>query len=121
MTKHKGRYLSKKEIEVPKTIKVGGHTIRIEIVDSIDKGDLAGHYIYNADKIILARRVKVEKVLIEASAQSMIAVLYHEVLHAIDFIYNSGILAEDVIDRLSEGWYQVIRDNPLIFKKGGDD
>ena len=38
----------------------------------------------------------------------------HEMLHAIDCIYNSNKMEEDVINRLSQGLYQVLKDNKLL-------
>ena len=43
-------------------------------------------------------------------------VFLHELLHAIDFVYCGETLTEKQIAQMSKGLYQVIKDNPEIFK-----
>jgi len=107
-------------MHIPKTVKVGGHITEIELVNTIDNGKTSGMYIYRQDKILLAKKVSIDdsKKLIVVNKASMYATFLHELQHAIDFVYNSDGLPENKIDRLSEGLYQVIVDNPSIFEKG---
>lgn len=35
----------------------------------------------------------------------------HEILHAVDKNYNNGSLSEKALSRLSQGLYQVLKDN----------
>ncbi len=35
----------------------------------------------------------------------------HEIVHCVDVNYNRHSLSEEAVDRLSEGLYQVLKDN----------
>ena len=92
-------------MKIPDKLKVGGTVYDIEICDCIsDEPD--GLFVYNKSKIIVVRR---------ESEQAMKQTFFHELFHAIDCAYNGGNLEEDVIERLSQGMYQVVKDNPSIF------
>lgn len=47
----------------------------------------------------------------DAPPQVKYKVLIHEMMHGIDAQYNGGTLDEAVIDRLAQGFSQVLRDN----------
>jgi len=87
------------------TIQIGGHEITVIVKESIiDEGGntLCGIY-----------REREGVILISKQAGAMMAeTLIHEVMHAVDTIYNNGKLDEDTIDALSQGWLQIL--------KGGD-
>ena len=41
-------------------------------------------------------------------------IFIHELLHAIDYVYNANKFKDDdTIERLSQGLYQVLKDNKL--------
>jgi hypothetical protein len=42
------------------------------------------------------------------------AIFLHELLHAVDNVYNAHGLEEEVVHRLAEGLYQVLNDNGLL-------
>jgi len=87
------------------TITIGGHSIQIIRTDSIiDEGGGALHGVWRPREgcIYISRQ--------SGSLQGQ--TLIHELMHAIDDIYNNGKLDEDTIDALAQGLYQVL--------KGGD-
>ena len=107
------------EMKLPKKIKVGGHWIDVKTRPSLDNGNTSGYYLYRTNLILLADKVIEDpdsKKLLTPSVQSKQITFLHELIHAIDFIYNSNSLSEKEIDRLSEGIYQVLKDNPDVFK-----
>jgi hypothetical protein len=59
---------------------------------------------------------------LERHNQSILQTFIHEVLHAIDNVYNGGVMTtwdkgEESIDQLAEGILQVIYDNPEIWEE----
>jgi hypothetical protein len=45
-------------------------------------------------------------------AKSTLEVIFiHEILHAVDTVYNNDSLSGDAINHLAEGLYQVLKDN----------
>ena len=45
-------------------------------------------------------------------AKSTLEVIFiHEILHAVDIVYNNDSLNEDAINHFAEGLYQVLKDN----------
>ena len=84
------------------TIQLGGHTIEIELVDSLldDNGNvLYGHYREREGKILLSKQ-----------AGSLLGqTLVHEITHAIDTVFNNGQLSEETVDALAQGFYQLLK------------
>ena len=106
-------------MNIPKTVKVGGHVIVVEFVDTLNDGKLAGQFLYRNIKILLAKRVRHsadEELLDEVAPKILEVTFLHELLHAVDFIYNTYGSSEKTIDHFSEGWFQVIEDNPDMFR-----
>jgi len=91
-------------MRIPKTVKIGGYTYKV-IIRVIDKHEKA---IGRGDNNML-------EILIEKNIpnQKQEEVFIHEVLHAIDYVYNSLALKEGEVERLSEGLYQVFKDNKI--------
>ena len=106
-------------MQIPPTVKVAGHVLNVSILPFIDGGDSEGEYESGLSTIFIAERTMSGDKVIQQTAQVKDACFIHELLHAIDDIYNNAALPEEQIHRLSEGLYQVIIDNPLIFTKGG--
>ena len=95
-------------------IKIGGHEITVIVKESIiDEGGNALNGFY---------REREGVILISRQAGAMMAeTLIHEVMHAVDTIFNNGKLDEDTIDALAQGWLQVLKGRD-VFKalKGGE-
>ena len=106
-------------MHIPKTVKVAGHILDVSLPPFIDGGDSEGEYESGLSTLFIAERTMSGEKAINQTAQVKDACFIHELLHAIDDVYNNAALPEEQIHRLSEGLYQVIIDNPLIFTKGG--
>lgn len=100
------------EIEIPKSIKVGGKTYSILYPYVFtERTDLRGQTCSDTLEIKISDQLKTgEKFHTENIQETFI----HEVLHAVDIIYNSNKLEEDEITRLGEGLFQVLKDNDFI-------
>ena len=96
-------------MKIPDKLKVAGHTYKVKWDD---KGLVKQHLVGNANndfkEILLCRHYKSKR----ARAKSELEETFlHEVLHVIDRHYNNDSLTEKVIGRLSQGLYQVLKDN----------
>lgn len=91
-------------MRIPEKIKIGGLDYTVETVNEID-GDCVGKIYYQDLKI------KVEN----SQPDFMALTFWHEILHAIN-----GEMKETDIEFLAQALYQVIKDNPHMFKEGGD-
>lgn len=89
-------------------IKCAGHTFKMYYpCNSINKEKLVGEIIFPINKIKIANKshgYKRTKSEIEES-------IMHEITHMIDRYYNSDGLNEKQVVRLSQGLYQVLKDN----------
>lgn len=92
-------------MNIPNKLKVGGLTYSIEIANSIDDEDCAA--FIDIQKL----KIKVEK----ADPAAMQHNFIHEMIHAI----NSEI-PEETVEYMAMLLYQIIVDNPLLFKGGGE-
>jgi hypothetical protein len=91
---------------IPPTIKIGGITYKIqfcELGESLEP-DVGGQM--SADKCLIR--------ILKGDPQFMDECFLHELFHAI----NIG-LKEETVEFLAQSLYQIIVDNPSIFK-GGD-
>lgn len=94
---------------IPKSVKVGGKTYKVEITDRLDFGaaNCAGEIIY--DKLIIR--------ILPNPEQEMHGVLLHEIVHAI--LQNLGYRDHDEqkVDELANALHALIVDNPGIFER----
>ena len=99
-------------MKIPDKIKIGGHWVNVVRVESFDGHDgMAGQAKHTKMEILLA-----EKCYGDEQAESNVAVgLLHEIVHHVDSLYQTG-LKERQVDTLSEGLFQVLRDNELDFR-----
>jgi hypothetical protein len=105
-------------MKIPETIKVAGHDYKVFFDDKfLAKEHQFGQCDFVTQKIRLAKHAYKEP----RAKSDIIRTLYHEILHAIDGHYNNYALPEKVVDRLSNGLYQVLTDNFTVKlkKKGG--
>ena len=95
-------------MKIPDKIKVAGHEYKIIWDDKyLTNEGYVGLSIHNQLLIYMCKRYrgkKLSKTVIEET-------LLHEILHCVDTMYNNHSLGEETVDRLSEGLYQVLRDN----------
>lgn len=90
-------------MKIPKSLKIGGLTYKIEEVDEVDDGDSAGKIVGTKQLIQIGH----------ATNDYMKLTLVHEILHAIN-----AEVKESEIEFLAQALYQVIKDNPELFKGG---
>jgi len=95
-------------MKIPNKIKIGGFYYKVEKRKSNDKEKNSNNWgiTYHSDKLILIDK--------DINEQQQIQTFFHEILHCIDVIYNSRQLTEESIERLSQGIYQVLKDNRLL-------
>lgn len=89
-------------LTIPKEVKVGGLTYKVEIVKEIDD-NCVGKIFYKEQKI---------KIL-QAEADFMALTFMHEVLHAMNAEVN-----EIHTEFMAQALCQLLKDNPTIFRGG---
>lgn len=106
-------------MKIPESLKVGGMLIKIfyptePIIFKDEKGEdtqVDGKILVSTGEMHLANKNMKEN---NAYTEDYIGqVFIHEVLHAIDYVYNSDSLPEAEIERLAQGLYQVLKDNHI--------
>ena len=99
-------------MKIPKTLKVAGHNYKVFFDDKfLAKEGLLGQCDFISQKIRLCKKFKGQ-----VRAKSDIGRTFvHEIIHTIDAHYNNYALTEKEVDRLSNGLYQVLKDNKLKF------
>jgi hypothetical protein len=103
-------------MKIPSRIKVAGRTIKVRVVDFVDGGNNCGHTDVDEGIILIARKTKTKNVVNILAKEGVEQTFIHELQHCIENTYNGHVLSEANNTRLSEGWYQVIKDNPEVFK-----
>ena len=95
-------------MKIPDKLKVAGHVYDIVFDDErLSNEDCIGLVNHNGLRIYLAKNHRGVKLGKSVSEENLL----HEILHTIDVCYNNHSLDEKTIDRLSEGLYQVLKDN----------
>lgn len=89
---------------IPKTIKVGGLTYDVEIVEKMDDDTAVGKTYFQDLKIKIGK----------ANPDFMEQVFMHELIHTIN-----GEIPEMECEFLAMSLYQIVKDNPQIFEGGG--
>jgi hypothetical protein len=96
-------------MKIPESVKIGGTIFAIKQEDApfVSGGEVADGCITYGDAEI---RLWTNRDLSQAAHD-----LFHEILHAINNDYRLH-LGEDEIERLASGVFQVLVDNPDLFK-----
>ena len=98
-------------MRIPKKVKVGGHWYKVHIGYIFkERFDRSG----DTDSDIKEIRIAKETLGVPLPKSQVEQVFIHEILHAIDWVYNSDELEEKQIKRLAEGLYQVLKDNKML-------
>lgn len=99
-------------MNIPDKVKVGGYWYEIrkgyqftEQADLLGQADHDGLVIRLSDKDATGR---------DMPEQKKEEVFIHEILHCIDAVYNSAKLDEEIVERIAEGLYQVLKDMEVI-------
>jgi len=94
-------------MKIPKTLQIGGKTYSIITGYKFkERSDLVGYCDTALQQILLsATDGQGNKAHVEHIGETF----FHEVLHAIDAVYNAGKLEEETVSGLSEGLFQVFK------------
>jgi len=96
---------------IPDKVKIGGIVYDVKFVDCVDKTDLHvdGTIVYSSQEILLKKN---------PGKDYTNMVFLHEVVHG---IFNSCSLEQDenIVKRLAEALYQVLKDNDIRFGQEG--
>ena len=102
-------------MRLPKKVKIAGHTYKVIYPYKFkgkEKGIL-GQCVYNQSII---RIIDKDRWGCKLSASRSQQILLHEILHAINCHYNNYRLKEEDVERIAEGIYQVLKDNPKLLR-----
>lgn len=97
-------------MNIPNKVKVAGITYKVIKNHPFNGESYAGQAVHTEAEIRLGERVDGKKY----DKQKIEETFIHEILHCIDSVYNSQGLDEGTIDRLSQGVYQVFKDNSIF-------
>ena len=95
-------------MKIPDKINVAAQVYKIEWNDEwLSNEGYVGFSFHNKLLVFLCKIFRGEKL-----AKSIIEeTLLHEIIHMVDVNYNNHSLDEKTVDRLSQGLYQVLKDN----------
>ena len=98
-------------MKIPKTLKVGGFNYKVIQGYKFKEKELAGQADHRSLEIRLSSIDPGGNKYAQAKIEEC---FLHELLHAVDCVYNCNKLDEDTVDRLSNGLYQVLKDNKIL-------
>ena len=98
--------------KLPERLKIGGHWYEISQVANLEyeRG-------MRADISHIPKIIQIDAAAPTGDSRTS-EILLHEIIHGVNWVYNDNALDEETVSRLTEGLYQVFRDNELYF---GDD
>ncbi len=96
-------------MRIPESIKVGGFTYQIEIVEGLWRE--TGNW---GECIHPLSLIKLDASMV---GQELSYCFLHEVLHAIDMVFTNRILDESCVSGISQGFHQVFGDMGIIFER----
>ncbi len=98
-------------MKIPNQVKVGGMKYKVLKKYKFIETELAGQTIHTQNEIKLNYFNMNNQ---RFNQQKIDECFIHEIIHAIDCVYNGDKLQEEVVDRLSQGIYQVFTDNKIF-------
>ena len=90
-------------MKIPKTLKIGGHTVKV-VQEKLRGEPFNGCWEANKNQITID---------VELAQSQKESVLIHEVLHVLNSTLGSG-MGHNFMDSLAEQIYQVLIDNKLL-------
>lgn len=98
-------------MNIPQTVKVGGFIFKIiRNYKFRERTDCDGQADYDLLEIRLKDTDQSNNELPQDKKEE---IFLHELLHCINDIYNNGKIPEEEIKRISQGLFQVFKDNKL--------
>jgi len=104
-------------MKIPSKVKVGGRDYQIFYPHKFTDSAHPHYGLHDAGGQTI-KISQIDEFGAKRNPQSIIHTFIHEVLHAVDNVYNGGRLTvwehgEETIDQLAEGIMQFVRDNDL--------
>ncbi len=101
------------EIKIPSTIKIGGFDYEIIINQQSDQElDNNNHW---GEHSSAKRWIRLHS---KAKGQELTNTMIHEILHAVDSVFNNRMLTENETELLANGLHQVLEQLGIRFVKG---
>ena len=98
------------EVEIPKTIKVGGYDYTIQVTPDVDIDlESRGHFGEHST----ARRCL--RIRSQCLPQEISDTFLHETIHAVDSVYSYAKLSDEQVEALSHGLLQVLEQLGIRF------
>ena len=92
--------------------KIGGHWYKVIFPYKFkERTDIDGQC---DNSLLEIRLIATDGMGNEIPMSKVIEIFCHEVLHAIDAVYNAGKLENDTVARLGNGLYQFLNDNGFL-------
>ena len=96
-------------MKIPNKLKVAGHYYKVKFDDKyLSKKGLIGETDNDAKEIKLCKYYRCKRARVKSEIEET---FLHELLHTVDRNYNNSALHEKAVSRLSQGLYQVLKDN----------
>ncbi|MCK5019419.1 MAG: hypothetical protein KAS32_20340 [Candidatus Peribacteraceae bacterium] len=97
-------------MKFPRVIKIGGREFEVKHPYTfIEEPNMKGQIDFGLQEIRVTEKY-ISGGLSHIDNQK--EALFHEILHGIDEVFNANGLNHDTLSRISEGVYQVLKDNP---------
>ena len=95
-------------MKIPNKIRVAGHDYKVTYRDKqLSKRELVGQCHNDKKTIYLCKCYNT----VRRAKSEIELTMMHEIMHAVDRHYNDNSLSEKAVTRLSNGLYQVLKDN----------
>ena len=101
-------------MKIPESVTVGGKTFRVICPYQFTETELVGQVCNAVNEIRIADRTVSG---LERTRENIEEVFIHELLHAVDAVYNANALDEATIERIGQGLYQALRDSGMLRDK----
>ena len=97
---------------IPKKLKVGGHEYRVLYPHIFsERSDVCAQADHATNCIRVTAQTNGGEVRPRSNVEQS---FFHEVLHCVDLVYNGAKLEDEVVERISQGMYQVLRDSGML-------
>jgi hypothetical protein len=102
-------------VKIPEKLKVGGKNYKVIYPHNFnERPDLSAQCDNGTNIIRVQNRTMGGEILARENIEES---FLHEIIHAVDLIYNGGRLKEETVKQLAQGLYQVLSDNGMLEKK----
>ena len=92
-------------MKIPKTLKIGGHTVKVVLVERVDEHDSDGSWDVDTNTIEISNKLP---------QSQKEATLIHEILHTLNATWGESHMSHSMLAGTAEQLYQVLADNHLL-------